>query len=289
MKDKERALKYAIFLTLLFFFVEVAGGLISGSLSLLGDALHMLRDVVSLLISFAAVKVSRKLPTPTRTFGYHRVEILAALLNGLMLVGISIWIFYEALERIRSPKNVIGSVMLWVALSGLVVNIIAALMLHGSRDLNVKSAFLHVLTDTLSSVAVIIAAIFIWITGKTIIDPILAFLISLFILVSSFGIIKEALRILLEFSPRGIDSRKVAGEILQVNGVEGVHHLHIWNLCSNIIAAEAHILTREKDWRKIEEIKRKIKALLREKFKISHTTLEFEWEECGENFCEEEE
>jgi len=289
MKDKEKALKNAILLTALFFLVEVAGGLISGSLSLLGDALHMLRDVISLLISFAAVKISRRLPGPTRTFGYHRVEILAALLNSLMLVGISIWIFYEALQRLKSSKPVIGGVMLVVAVSGLVVNVIAAFMLHGSHDLNVKSAFLHVLTDTLSSVAVIIAAILILITGKPIIDPILAFLISLFILVSSLGIIKEAMRILLEFAPKGIDAREVAREILKVDGVEEVHHLHIWNLCSNIIAAEAHILTGEKNWRKIEEIKREIKSLLRKKFKISHTTLEFEWEECKENFCVQEE
>lgn len=284
----EKELKLAITLTLAFFFVEVAGGVISGSLSLLGDALHMFRDVASLLISLAAVKISRKPPSGLKTFGYHRYEILAAFLNGLMLIGVSFWIFYEGIRRLKNPPEIKGSIMLAVAAVGLLVNIIAALILHGSEDINIKSAFLHVLTDTLSSAAVILGGVVITLTGARWVDPALAFTISLFILISSFGILKEALRILLEFAPSDIKPEEVLRDISSVDGVKDAHHLHIWSLCSNITALEVHILTDAKNIEELERIKSRVKEMLREKYGINHTTLELEWERCQQDCLGEE-
>lgn len=275
----ERTLRIALFLTSLFFIVEVVGGLISGSLSLLGDAGHMFRDLVSLLITLSALRIAKKLPTRKKTFGYHRVEILAALFNGLMLIAVSIWIIWEAYERFLNPQSIKSTVMLIVAVIGLIVNSYVALRLHGSSDLNVRSAFLHVLTDTLASVAVIIASIWIFFTGKTIIDPVLSVIIAVFVLFSAFTILRDSVYILLEFSPRDIDLDELIEEVESIEDVEGIHDIHLWSLCSNINVMEAHIFTGISDMRKIENIKRKIKKEL-EKYNIKHSTLEFECEEC---------
>ncbi len=285
-KPGERELKFAIALTLGFFFVEVTGGIISGSLSLLGDALHMARDVASLLISLTAIKISRKPPAGQKTFGYHRYEILAAFLNGILLVGISLWIFYEGVKRFRNPVVIKGGVMLAVAAVGLAVNIVAALVLHGSHDLNIKSAFLHVLTDTLSSAAVIIGAVVIMLTGARWVDPALAFAISLFILVSSWRILRESLRILLEEAPPHLSTEEILEDISSIEGVKDAHHLHIWSLCSNITALEVHILTEAKNIQELEELKRRVKELLRKKYGIDHSTVELEWERCEEECME---
>jgi len=281
-KNVESSLKIAILLTFVFFLVEVIGAWLSGSLSLLGDAGHMLRDVIALLISLSAINIAKKLPTKTRTFGYHRVEVLAALLNGIFLVGMSGWIMLKAYQRILQPAPIEGMTMFAVAFIGLVVNLYVVFKLHGSHDINVRSAFLHVLTDTLSSLAVIIAAIFIIFTNQTIIDPILGIGIALFILLSAYTIIKEALRILLEFTPKDVEIDEVIDDILSVRGVEDVHNIHIWSLCSNINVMDAHILTNEKNIEKLERIKKEIKEKL-EKYNIKHVTLEFECEMCANN------
>ena len=280
--DIERSLKIAIVLTLIFFVVEVAGAWLSGSLSLLGDAGHMLRDVIALLISLSAIKIARKLPTKTKTFGYHRVEVLAALLNGVFLVGMSGWIMLKAYQRIFQPAPIEGTTMFTVAFIGLVVNLYVVFKLHGSHDINVRSAFLHVLTDTLSSLAVIIASILIILTNRTIIDPVLGIGIALFILFSAFSIIRDALRILLEFTPKDIEIDDIVNDILSVKGVRDVHNIHLWSLCSNINVMDAHVLTNEKNMEKLETIKKEIKEKL-EKYNIKHVTLEFECEMCANN------
>ena len=278
----EKSLKLAIILTFIFFLIEVIGALISGSISLLGDAGHMFRDVFALLISYGSINLAKKLPTKTKTFGYHRVEIFGAFLNGLLLFGMSIWIFWESYNRYYSPEPIDSVVMFIVALTGLVVNILVVFKLHGSHDVNIKSAFFHVLTDMLSSVAVIFAAIWIFFTNQTIIDSLLGMIIGAFILYSALIIIKDTVRIILEFTPKDIDFDEIVRDIEDVNGVDGVHDVHLWSLCSNINVIDAHIYTRENDMSNIELIKNEIKTRL-QKYNIKHATLEFECDECVRN------
>jgi cobalt-zinc-cadmium efflux system protein len=285
--SSEKSLIIAIILTFTFFIVEVIGGFLSGSLALLGDAGHMFRDVFALLLSLSAVKIAKKLPTKTKTFGYHRLEIFAAFLNGLMLIGISCLIFWEAYHRFVAPKPVKSIAMFIVAFIGLLVNLYIARRLHGNQDLNIKSAFLHVLTDTISSAAVIFASIWIFFTGQTIIDPIMSVGIACFVLISALPIIKDTMRILLEFTPKDIDLDEVIADIEKVNGVEGVHNVHLWSLCSNVNIIDAHIFAKETDMLKIEEMKHEIKRRL-EKYNIKHATLEFECEECRINLIVKE-
>jgi cobalt-zinc-cadmium efflux system protein len=275
----ERSLMLAIVLTLVFFVVEVIGGFMSGSLSLLGDAGHMFRDVFGLFISLSAIHVARRLPHKTRTFGYHRAEIFAAFFNGLLLIAVSAWIFWEAYHRFLEPQVIESKIMFIIAVIGLLVNVFVASRLHGSHDLNVKSAYLHVLTDTLSSVAVIGAAIWIYFTGQTIIDPGVSVAIALFILFSAIKVIIDSVYILLEFTPRHIDLDELIKEMKMHTGVEGVHSLHVWSLCSNIHVLDAHVYTTEKKMASVEVIKQKIKKNL-QKYNIKHVTLEFECEEC---------
>lgn len=275
----EKSLKLAILLTSIFFVVEVVGGLISGSLSLLGDAVHMFRDVFALLISLSAINIAKKLPSRTKTFGYHRIEILASLLNGILLFGVSIWIFWEAYQRFFTPKPIESVTMFIVALIGLLVNLYVVSRLHGSHDLNIKSAFVHVLADTFSSIAVIFASIWIFFTNQTAVDPILGSLIAAFILFSAFAIIKDSIHIILGYVPKNVDFDDVIKDVERVKGVDGVHEVHLWTLCSNINVIDAHIFTKEPNMGNIEIMKKKIKKNL-EKYSIKHATLEFECEEC---------
>jgi len=277
----EKSLKIAIILTSIFFVVEVVGGLISGSLSLLGDAVHMFRDVFALLISLSAINIAKKLPSMTKTFGYHRVEIFASFLNGILLLIVSGWIFWEAYQRFFTPRPIESITMFIVALIGLLVNLYVVSKLHGSHDLNVKSAFVHVLADTLSSVAVIFASIWIFFTNQVTIDPILGSVIALFILFSAFVIIKDSIHVLLGFAPKNINFNDVIKDIERVKGVAGVHNVHLWSLCSNINIIDAHVFTNEPNMGRIEGIKAKIKKNL-EKYSVKYATLEFECEECIE-------
>ncbi len=278
----EDTLKLAIILTFIFFIVELAGGYISGSLSLMGDAGHMLRDVFALFIALSAIKIAKKDPTMTRTFGYHRLEIFAALINGLLLIGISIWICVEAYHRIMAPRPVESTVMIGVAFVGLVVNLYVTLRLHGSHDLNVRGAYLHVLTDTFSSVAVIFASFWIFLTGETIVDSILGIVIALFILFSAFSIIRDSIYVLLDFVPRNINIHELIRDMETVEGVQEVHDVHLWSLCSNVNVLDAHVFTTESDTCRMEQIKKELKRQL-EKYNVKHATLEFEWSMCNRN------
>jgi len=277
----QKPLKLAIVFTSLIFVAEVIGGILSGSLSLLGDAAHMLQDAVALFLSLGAMIVAERLPTPTKTFGYHRVEIAAAVINGLLLIGVSGIIIWEAIDRFSHPQAINSSVMLAVALIGLLANLASAYFLHGSHDLNVKSAFLHVLGDTLSSVAVIAAGIWIALTGQTVVDPLLGIIIAVVILVSSFSILRDAFRILLQFSPKDVAVADVIAAMESVPGVSGVHNVHLWTLCSNINVLDAHVYCCESDPEVQETIKAEIRHRL-EAFRIGHSTLEFECRECSD-------
>jgi len=280
-KDYGRALRIGVVVTLLVFVIEVAGGLVSGSLSLLSDAGHMFIDASSLLLALAAIRAAHSLPTRRRSYGLHRAEIMAAFINGLLLIGVSGVILYEAYQRFLSPEPIGSMVMLVVALAGLAANMVIAYYLHGSHDLNVRSAFLHVAGDTLSSVAVVAAALWIMATGQTLVDPLLSAGIAVVILITAAGVLRESTEVLFQFTPRDLNIDQVIGEISSVPGVMGVHDIHIWSLSSSIRVMDAHIYSCETDSRENEKIKREIKERL-ERFRIYHSTLEFECEECVE-------
>ncbi len=278
-EDYSRPLWIGVATTLFVFFIEVIGGYVSGSLSLLSDAGHMIIDASSLLLSLLAIQAARALPTRERSYGLHRAGIFAAFLNGLLLVGVSVWILYAAYQRVLSPQEVESTVMLFVAVVGLAANVAIAALLHGSSDLNIRGAFLHVVGDALSSIAVVVAALWIMATGQVLVDPILSAVIGVVILVSALGLLRESTEILFQFAPRDLDLDEVIREVMAVPGVLGVHDLHIWSLSSSIRVMAAHIYSGEQDVRENERIKHEIKRRL-EGFRIYHSTLEFECEEC---------
>jgi cobalt-zinc-cadmium efflux system protein len=242
----------------------------------------MFIDASSLLLALSAIRAARSLPTKKRTYGLHRAEIFAAFINGILLIGVSGLILYEAYQRVLFPRAVESTVMLIVALVGLAANVIIAYYLHGSHNLNVRGAFLHVMSDALSSLAVIAAALWIMVTGQNLVDPMLSAGIALVIMVTALGVLREATEVLFQFAPRDLDYDDVICEITAVDGVQGVHDVHIWSLSSNVRVIDAHIYSCEHDARENETIKREIKRRL-ERFRIYHSTLEFECEECQNN------
>jgi len=286
-EDYCRILWIGVAATLFVFFIEMFGGYVSGSLSLLSDAGHMVIDASSLLLTLSAIQAARSLPTRQRSYGLHRAGIFAAFLNGLLLIGVSIWILYVAYQRVLFPQAVESTVMLIVAVTGLAANVVIAALLHGSRDLNIRGAFLHVVGDALSSIAVVVAALWIMATGQVLADPILSAVIAVVILVTALGVLQESTEVLFQFTPRDLNPEDVIREMMAVPGVLGVHDLHIWSLSSSIRVMDAHVYSCEEDVRENERIKHEIKRRL-EDFRIYHSTLEFECEECrneGDQAC----
>ncbi len=280
MEDINRNLKFAIVLTAVIFFMEFLGGIVSNSLALLSDAAHVFMDVIALILAFGAMKISSRPSNRNVTFGYHRFEIFAALINGLTIIAIAIFIFYEAYHRVFNPPVVKGNEVFIIATTGLVVNTWVAIKLHGHHDLNIKGAYLHVIGDALASVAVIGGAVIIIFTGKTIVDPILSILIGLMLLYGAVRLVFGSARILLEFAPKHVDADKLAAVMMEINGVRGVHDIHIWSICSNIHAMSAHILVDRIHVQQTEVLISEISKILKDKFHILHTTLQFECAEC---------
>ena len=278
-RDFTRSLQIALAVTTLFFIIELAGGLISGSLALVSDAGHMFSDVLALLLSLGAITLAARLPTKERTYGFRRAEVFAAFINSLLLMGVSAIILYEAYGRLLAPVPVQSGLMGAVAVAGLVANLGVAFLLHGSHNLNVQSAFLHVIGDAVSSIAVIGSAVWIAFTGQVIIDPILSGFIAILIIVSAAGILRETVGILLQFTPRSVDFDAVIAAMSSVPGVAGVHHVHIWSLSSDINVLDAHIYSCEQDMARIAAIKTEIRERLKT-FHVHHSTLEFECDEC---------
>lgn len=269
-----RALGLTLALTGGFTIAEVLGGLLTGSLALLADAAHMLSDDLSLGLALGAVVLAQRPPTSKRTFGFKRAEILAAFLNGLTLIAISIWILYEAYRRLEDPPEVLGGWMLAVAGFGLLVNLAAAAILRrsGGESLNVAAALRHVLADLAGSIGVIVAAAIILTTGWVYADPLISVLIALLVAASSWGILRDSGRILLEASPRGLDVGEVGGTMAGVEGVHEVHDLHVWTITSGFPALSAHVLVgRDVD---CHAKRRELEALLHERFGLDHTTLQ---------------
>ena len=272
--ESRRALKLTLALTATFTVAEVAGGLITGSLALLADAGHMLSDNLSLAVALFAVWLAGRPAGPSRTFGYRRAEILAALFNGASLVAISIWIFVEAFSRFGDPPDVEGGLMLAIAVGGLLVNLIAVRILHGrsSQSLNVSAAMRHVIADLLGSVGVIVAAVLILTTGWEYADPVVGALIGVLVLASSWTILRDSTQILLEGSPAGTDVREVGQAMAAMPGVDEVHDLHVWTITSGFPALAAHVLVgRETD---CHGVRRELELMLNQRFGLDHTTLQ---------------
>ena len=278
----KRALGIAVGLTTLFTVAEVAGGLITGSLALLADAAHMFSDSVSLGIALIALWLAGRPATAQRTFGFKRAEILAALFNGVTLVVISVWILVEAYQRLQDPPEIPGGWVLAVAIMGLVVNLAAAGMLAKSQagSINVSAAFRHVLADLAGSVGVIVAALVILLTGWRYADPLISVLIGLLVLASSWTILRDAGRILLEATPPGLDAGQVGRRMAATRGVREVHDLHIWTITSGFPALAAHVLVGDGD--DCHGVRRQLERVLHEEFEIDHTTLQVDHEGDGE-------
>lgn len=277
----EKNLKYAIYATSTIFILEVAGGLYANSLSLLSDAAHMFMDVFSLVLTYAAIRISKKPSNHRVTFGYHRIEIFSALINGFTLVIISVFIAREAYFRLLEPPQVRGMEMLIIAALGLVVNLWVTTQLHGHHDLNVRGAYLHALGDTLSSVAVIAGALIIMFTGNLLADPVLSFIIVIVILLGSIRLISDSLRILMESAPRHVDINELVEAVNSIEGVEGIHDIHLWSVCSNVHALSAHILVRDIQVCETVALIDAINKIMAGKFNITQTTFQFESIKCG--------
>jgi cobalt-zinc-cadmium efflux system protein len=284
--QNRKALLLALINTLFIMAVEIVGGILSGSLALISDAGHMLTDAGSLLLALLAAQFSRRPSTNKRTFGLYRLEILAALLNGVLLIFLSAYIIYEAMLRIYHPEPVKGILMMLVALIGLVSNLLSAYWLSDNKgtNLNIKGAFLHVVWDAVSSVGVIIAGLVIMFTGFTFVDPLVSFVICIFVLKGGFGLIQESVDILLESTPSDINIDDVKRAIKENSKeIKDVHDIHIWTITSGIRAMSAHVLVEDAKVSKCSGIAEITKAMLEQKFRITHTTLEFECDSCDKH------
>ena len=275
----------ALVLTGTFMIVEVIGGIISGSLALLADAGHMLTDTMALALAAAAFHVSKRPAGGNLTYGYQRFQILAAFVNGLSLLLVVGWIFYEAVQRFITPRDVLGETMLAVAAAGLVINIISFAVLHSGdqENLNIRGAVLHVAGDLLGSVAAIVAAVVIIYTGWTLIDPILSIAVAFLILRSAWVLVKRSAHVLLEGAPDWLDVDDLRDQIVaKVPGVEGIHHVHVWGLTPQQLMLTMHVQLAE-DAPSQSAVVRGVKECLRDDYGIGHSTIEVEIDGCADH------
>ncbi len=261
-------------LTASFTLIEFVGGLLTGSLALLADAGHMLSDDLSLGLALFAVWIARRPSTPQRSFGFRRVEVLAALANGVTLVAIAIWIFVEAFQRFREPAEILGGWMLAIAVAGLVVNLLGVYLLHHGHEhsLNMAAAFWHVVADLLGSVGAITAAVVILATGWTLVDPLISVLIGLLVLTSSWGILRDSVNILLEATPQGLSAEKIHARMSAQPGIVEVYDLHVWMITSGFPALTAHVLIQPDE--NLRARRQDLERLLADEYGIEHTTLQ---------------
>lgn len=268
-------LRLAIIITLIIFFVEFLGGFISNSLALISDSFHMLADVFALLITFISLSFARSLPTKSRTFGLHRAEILAALFNGILLLIVTGFIVSKAIIRLLYPSSIHAPSLLIFAIIGFLANIYILTRLRKYHDVNVKGALLHVAADTLSSLAVIIGGVVLMFTNLTIIDPILSILIAIAIIYTSFEVISDALNILLQSVPKGLDLDKIINDIKKIKKIKDLQSVQLWSLCSNVNVMTAHVKTTSNSLKETKKITEKINKKV-QKYNIKHTTFQFE-------------
>jgi cobalt-zinc-cadmium efflux system protein len=272
--ESRRALGIALGLTAAYTVVEVVGGLLTGSLALLADAVHMLSDNVALALALVALWLASRPSTPERTYGFKRAEVLAALANGVLLVALAIWIFVEAALRLQDPGDVLGGWMLAIAIVGIAVNLGAGVALARPRQdsINVEAAFRHVFADLLGSIGVAVAAVVILATGWVQADAIVSILIGILVLASAWSIVRDSTSILLEAAPRAIDAEALGRRLANAPGVVEVHDLHVWTITSGFPALSAHVLVRPGE--DCHARRRELERVLRDEFEIEHTTLQ---------------
>jgi cobalt-zinc-cadmium efflux system protein len=270
-------LKTALIITATFLVAEFIGALYTNSLALLADAGHMLTDVAALSLSLFAIRFATRRATPRMTYGFHRVEILAALVNGVFLVLVALYIFYEAFSRFKTPEVVKADWMLVVAVIGLLANLTSAWILFGKHheSLNVRGAFFHVLTDALGALGAILASIAILVGGYTLADPLISVVVAVLILWSSWIVIRDAVDILLEGTPAHINIVSLREQLCGVNGVGSVHDLHVWTLTSGVMAMSCHIVAENESYNRTDLLAR-VNGIARERFHIDHTTIQIE-------------
>lgn len=274
-RGERNALAAALALVVGFAAVETAAGIVSGSLALLADAAHMLSDGVALALALGAAWLARRPATPERSFGWRRAEVLAALANALALVGLGAWIVWEAAGRLSDPPDVTGTWVLAAGAAGLVVNLVAARILHGAgAGLNVRAALLHVVADLASSAGVVVAGLVVLATGWVYADPVAGLLIGVLVVLSTGRILRETVGVLLEGAPAGMDARAVGASIADVEGVVDVHDLHLWTITSGFPALSAHVLVAP--GADCHAIRRELESVLRDRFALTHTTLQVE-------------
>ena len=276
-------------LNLLITVLQVIGGLLANSLGLLSDAAHNFSDVVALGLSYWAVRLGTRSPTPRRTFAYKRAEILVALFNSTVLVAISVYIVIEAIRRIIHPQSVHGLLVIGFAAAGLVANLVAALLVRSrTKDLNLRVAFLHLVGDAFTSFGVMVSGAIVYATNWPYADPIVSILVSLWIGREAFEIIRSTVAVLMEGTPEGLEFAEIDRAILDVPGVEGIHDLHIWSISSNDLALSAHIEAEEAALSETTPLLTAVKKMLADRFGIGHVTLELELfgGSCAGSSCE---
>ena len=274
----KKALFWAIIINILLTGAQVIGGLVSGSLSLLADALHNFSDAGALIIAYIAEKISGLPSNDKMTFGYGRAQILGALINSVTLVIVGLYLLYEAYSRFQNPNEIDGWLVIWIAVIALVIDALTAwLTLAGSKEsINMKAAFVHNVSDALASVVVIISGVLILLYKVYWIDLAATVLISLYILYQSFGLIKSSIKTLMQAVPRDINKPEVIDRIVKVEGVIDIHHVHIWEIYEKFRSFEAHIVIKDSDLNSMNTIKQKIRTVLKESFNVQHSTLEIE-------------
>ncbi len=288
-----RRLALSLIITLVFVFIEIAAGVFSNSLALLTDAAHNFTDVLALALSWWALRLTSQPPNQKKTYGYHRAGILAALANSTTLVVIALGIFYEAYHRFINPPEVQADVLIGVGIVAVIINVVTALLVRrgAEHDLNIRSAFLHLMGDVFSTVGAVIAGVIIRYTDWNWLDPFVSILIGLLILWSAWTIVRESLDILMESTPTDIDMDAMIQDISSVDGVRGVHDLHVWSITRSMRTLSAHLVTDNMDISEGASIQTKVNEVLFHRYKVNHATLQLECDECMPNirYCTFEE
>ncbi len=283
IKDTGKRLMWSVFLNLLVTLVQLTGGILSGSLSIISDALHNFTDTVSLIISLVAFNLEKEERSDTRTFGHKRAGVMAAFLNSILLIIVSLFLIKEALFRLAHPVAIKSAFVIVIAFFGMVVNFLCAFLLkgHSHDDMNIRSAFLHLFADALVSVSVFIGGISMYFFHTFWVDTVLAIIIGGYIIKLAVSVFLDALDVLMLYSPKGISLNDVRRDIVQISGVKDAHHIHIWSLTPKDIHFEAHI-NLDDDIRisQTRQIKENLDRMLREKYAINHNTFQFEYEGC---------
>jgi len=271
---------FTIILNLIITVAQIVGGIISGSLALISDAIHNLSDSVSVILAWVAQFLSRKPSTLKSTFGYKRAEILAAFINSIALIAISVYLMFEAVERLLHPQPVDALWMFWLGLLGLVANGLSVFVLEGekNKNINIKVAYLHLLGDALTSLAVIVGAALIWMFQVVWVDAVVTVIIGIYLLVNTFKILKESVTILMQMTPAEIDITEIETRLIKIEGLQNVHHIHVWNLTDKLLHFEGD-LNLEHDLQVSETtvICDKVRKILHDEFDIDHVTIQFEF------------